>query len=136
MKITGGCYCRELRYEAEGDPVFKAQCHCRECQYISGGSANAVMGVPAAGFRYVAGAPKAFSRSDLERPASREFCPNCGTHILTRIPDNPAVVILKVGTLDDPAQFDGPQVAIWISEKRPWHVIPEGVMTFEKLPGA
>src|SRR5690348_2674123 len=40
MKLEGGCYCKDLRYVAEGDPVMKGQCHCRECQYITGGSPN------------------------------------------------------------------------------------------------
>jgi hypothetical protein len=40
MKLEGGCYCRKLRYVAEGEPTLRAQCHCRECQYISGGSPN------------------------------------------------------------------------------------------------
>ena len=36
MKVTGGCYCGALRYEAEGDPIMKGECHCRECQYLTG----------------------------------------------------------------------------------------------------
>jgi hypothetical protein len=40
MTLQGGCYCGQLRYLAEGEPMMKAQCHCRECQYISGGSPN------------------------------------------------------------------------------------------------
>ena len=40
MTFEGGCYCREVRYVAEGEPRLKAQCHCRECQYISGGAPN------------------------------------------------------------------------------------------------
>ena len=31
MKLEGGCYCKALRYTAEGEPMMKAQCHCREC---------------------------------------------------------------------------------------------------------
>ncbi|MGB6285983.1 MAG: hypothetical protein WBG18_16470 [Xanthobacteraceae bacterium] len=43
MKFEGSCYCRKIRYVAEGEPRLKAQCHCRECQYISGGAPNMFM---------------------------------------------------------------------------------------------
>jgi len=135
MTLTGRCYCGELRYEAEGEPLFKIQCHCRECQYISGGGANFVMGVPADGFAYVKGAPKSFTRKDLDRPVTREFCPNCGTSILTRVPSNPHMLVLKVGTLDDPSAYGGPQMAIWTDDKQPYHLIAEGVATYPKFPG-
>ena len=42
MKLEGGCYCKALRYIAEGEPMLKAQCHCRECQYICGGAPQPV----------------------------------------------------------------------------------------------
>lgn len=134
MKITGGCYCKALRYEAEGEPTMKAQCHCRECQYITGGSPNVFMAMPIPGFRYVKGAPKQFTRNDLERPVTREFCPACGTHVVTRAPGFPAV-ILKVGSMDDPAQFGGPMMALYTCDKQAFHRIPEGIVTFERLPG-
>ena len=42
MRLEGGCYCRAVRYVAEGSPLMKAQCHCRECQYLTGGSPNVI----------------------------------------------------------------------------------------------
>ena len=136
MEIEGGCYCGALRYKAEGDSLFKGQCHCRECQYVSGGGPNYVMGLPEAGFSYTSGAPKLFSRSDLDNPVSREFCGECGTHILARSPGMPGAVILKVGTLDDPSLFGGPQMAIYTIDKQSFHMIPEGLASFERTPGA
>lgn len=135
MKVTGGCYCGELRYEADGDALFKAQCHCRECQYIAGGSPNVTMGMPEGGFKYTKGEPKQFKRSDLDAPVTREFCGNCGTSILSRAPGAPGMVLLKVGTFDDPSQFEGPQVAIYTMDKQTFHSIPEGIPAFEGLPG-
>lgn len=102
--------------------MIKAQCHCRECQYITGGAPNMFMVMPLDGFKYVKGTPKSFTRSDLEKPVTREFCPDCGTHLVTR-PQRP-VVVVKVGSLDDPRQYGGPQAAIYTIDKQPFHRFP------------
>lgn len=135
MKAEGGCYCGDLRYEADGDALLRGQCHCRECQYMTGGGPLFVLGMPEGGFRYAKGAPKAFSRGDLDTPVTREFCENCGTHILSRAPSVPGMVLLKVGTLDDSSLFEGPQMAIFTCDKQPYHLIAEGLPTFERTPG-
>jgi hypothetical protein len=135
MRIEGGCYCGALRFAAEGQPLFKGQCHCRECQYFSGGHPNAVMGMPATGFAYTKGSPKAYRRGDLPSPVTREFCGECGTHVLTRAPTLPAAVLLKVGTFDDPGVYGGPQMVIFTIDQQAFHHVPPGVPTFERLPG-
>ncbi len=100
MKVEGGCYCGKVRYQAEGEPMMAGQCHCRECQYITGGGPNMFMAMPATGFTYTAGEPKQFTRKDLDRAVTREFCPSAASHLATRVPSLPAVIV-KVGTLDD-----------------------------------
>lgn len=133
MKLEGGCYCGNIRYLAEGEPMLKAQCHCRECQYISGGAPNMFMLMPVGGFSYTKGAPKQFTRSDLDNAVTRDFCAECGTHLVTRRPGLPAV-ILKIGTLDDPTQYGAPKIAIFTCDKQEFHAIPPGMPSFEKLP--
>jgi hypothetical protein len=134
MTLTGGCYCGAVRYVGEGEPAMRAQCHCRECQYITGGGPNYFMLVPADGFRFVEGTPKSFTRSDLEQPVTRLFCPDCGTHLATQLPGRP-MLVLKVGTLDDPLQYAGPQMAIFTADKQPFHVVPETIPAFKRVPG-
>ena len=133
MKLEGGCYCGKVRYVAEGEPMRKGQCHCRECQFITGGAPNMFVVMPSAGFAYTKGTPKQFTRGDLENPVTREFCPDCGTHMATRPPGRP-VVVVKVGTLDDPKLYGGPQMAIFTIDKQPFHQIPDGLPSFERMP--
>jgi hypothetical protein len=133
MKLEGGCYCGKVRYVAEGEPMRKGQCHCRECQFITGGAPNMFVVMPSAGFAHTKGAPKQFTRGDLENPVTREFCPDCGTHMATRPPGRP-VIVVKVGTLDDPKLYGGPQMAIFTIDKQPFHQVPEGLPTFERMP--
>jgi len=132
MKVEGGCYCGAVRYVAEGEAMMKAQCHCRECQYISGGAPNMFVAMPADGFSYTKGSPKQFTRKDLERAVTREFCAECGTHMVTRVPGLP-MTILKVGTFDDPC-LGQPQMAIYTVDKQVFHHIPQGMPAFERLP--
>jgi hypothetical protein len=89
--------------------------------------------MPPDGFKYTKGSPKTFTRRDLDKPVTREFCAECGTHLTTRRPGLPAV-ILKVGTLDDPALFGTPQAAIYTIDKQGFHHIPDGMPAFERLP--
>jgi hypothetical protein len=133
MKLEGGCYCGKVRYVAEGEPMRKGQCHCRECQFITGGAPNMFLVMPSAGFAYTKGAPKQFTRGDLENPVTREFCPDCGTHMATRPPGRP-VIVVKVGTLDDPKLYGGLQMAIFTIDKQPFHQIPDGLPAFERMP--
>lgn len=134
MKLEGGCYCKEVRYVAEGASMMKAQCHCRECQYITGGAPNMFIAMPIAGFSYTKGTPKQFTRSDIPNAVTREFCPTCGTHIVTSPKRFPAVIV-KVGTLDDPSLYGGPEMAIYAVDKQTFHQIAAGLPTFERLPG-
>ncbi len=135
MSHEGGCYCGAVRYQVEGDTLFKGQCHCRECQYISGGNPNIVMGFAEPTFKYTKGQAKPFQRPDLDNPVTREFCADCGTHLLSKSPMMPGAVLVKVGTLDDPSIFPGPDMVIFTVDKQGFHHIPEGVASFETTPG-
>jgi hypothetical protein len=133
MKLEGGCYCGTMRFVAEGDPLGTGQCHCRECQYFTAGAPHMFMMMPTEGFRYTSGEPKTFTRSDLENAVTREFCPECGTQLVTRRPGVPAV-ILKAGTFDDPKLFGMSQMAVFTIDKQPFNEIPADVPAFERLP--
>jgi hypothetical protein len=66
------------------------------------------------------------------RCSRRNAIADCGTHLATKPPGRP-VVVVKVGTLDDPKQYT-PQMAIFTIDRQPFHQIPEGMKTFERRP--
>jgi hypothetical protein len=84
----------------------------------------------------VNGTPKAFARKDRPAPVSREFCPDCGTHLVSRSPRLPDAVLLKVGTLDDPAFFQKPEFGIFAIDKQPFHSAPDGLTLHERRPSS
>src|SRR6476659_6937238 len=122
MTITGGCYCGALRFEISGEIPMRALCLCRTCQKISGGAGNFFIGIEDRAFRYSKGDPVRFSRED-DAP-TREFCGKCGVHIAARSPKAPGGMIVKVGALDDPSVFAGPDMVFWTQEKQKFHWVP------------
>ena len=134
MVVTGGCYCGTLRYTATGDFLAKGMCFCRECRHISGGGANVILGMAAAGFAYTSGEPSQFKRDEFEGSVTRDFCKKCGTHILTRSPRMEGAVLIKVGSLDDQDVYGMPNMAVYCFKKKPYHVVPDGVTSFDKFP--
>ena len=130
---VGGCYCGDLRYEVNGLQEGAFQCHCRECQYITGGNANIVIVFAESDFNYIKGTPSTFARADFENPVIRHFCGVCGTGIGSRSPSRPNSMIVKVGTLDKPEDFQA-QAAIFTCDRQVYHHIPENIPSFEKRP--
>jgi hypothetical protein len=133
MAVTGGCYCGEVRYEVNGPQEAAFQCHCRECQYLTGGNANIVVVFAESDFRYTKGLASSFARSDLENPVTRHFCGACGTGIGSRSPSRPNSMIVKVGTLDNPGEYQA-QAAIFTCDRQAYHYIPNNIPSFDKRP--
>ncbi len=132
MAITGHCYCGDVQYKAEGPAFLKAECLCRECQYITGGGSLHIIAVPLAGFELTKGAVKDFKRSDMDGAVTRQFCPNCGTHLFTRAPALAEAIIIKVGSLDDPSQYSGPDTVNFACDAQPYHRLPDDIPVFQK----
>ena len=133
MDITGGCYCKKIRYRVSGQIETSFQCHCRECQYITGGNANIVIVTKRDNFKFTSVNPDTFSREDLENPVKRFFCSQCGTAIGTESPSRPSSMIIKVGTLDDPSIFVS-KFAIFTCDIQDYHYIPDEIQRFDKRP--
>jgi hypothetical protein len=134
LTFTGGCYCGDVRYQCEGPTLMNGLCYCRTCQAISGGAGNLFMAVDARSFKFTKGTPRAFNKNDRLGSPTRHFCETCGVHLTARSERAPTAVLIKVGTLDDPSVFEGPQLVTWTSEMQLFHILPSGVPAHPEFP--
>tara|TARA_B100001123_G_C15167355_1_gene969932 strand:- start:457 stop:852 length:396 start_codon:yes stop_codon:yes gene_type:complete len=102
MKITGGCFCKQIQYTAEIDPETVTVCHCTDCQINSGTAYGVVVGVVGEGFRLLDGNLTYYEKiADSGARRSLAFCSVCGTRIYAKPADDSAGVFgLRVGTID------------------------------------
>lgn len=134
LTFTGGCYCGEVRYQCEAPQRLRGLCYCRTCQMISGGAGNLFMAVDAQTFQFTKGTPKSFNKRDRPWSPTRHFCETCGVHLTARSERAPSAVLIKIGTLDDPSVFDGPQLVTWTSEMQKFHLLPSDVPAHPEFP--
>ena len=102
-KVTGGCLCGNVRYEAE---VFLHNgyiCHCTICQRSSGQPAEITVLIKAGTLKYLKEEPKYYVSS---ADGKRGFCDNCGSRIVWQAlkSEDDWLTNLDVGTLDRPAE--------------------------------
>jgi len=129
--LAGGCLCGQIRYECDEEPRYAYICHCRDCQRAHGSAYCPGLMFRRDAVRIVQGSPKDFTRrADSGSHITRQFCPDCGSPLFTRLEHLPGIVIVKAGTLDDPRDFK-PEHHIWARSEMPWAHVQDGV---ERLP--
>ena len=100
-KMTGGCACGRIRFEAAIDSDEAYLCHCRMCQRASGNVSLAMKNVPQADVRW-SHEPDWYRSSAI---AQRPFCAKCGTSLGFRYDSDTDKMDLTVAAFDNPARF-------------------------------
>jgi hypothetical protein len=103
---------------------------------IAGGGGNFFMAVEAQTFRFAKGTPRSFIDKSHPWAPIRHFCETCGVHLTARSERAPSAVLIKVGTLDDPSIYEGPQMITWTSEMQKFHLLPPNVPAHLEIPRA
>lgn len=119
MNITGQCHCGAISFTALVDPAKVLVCHCADCQQFSGGPFRAVLPTPAEQVR-LSGQPKIYVKvAESGNRRAQAFCPECGTQLYATEPDEPKVLGLRLGCVNERAQLT-PAVQIWGTSAMPW----------------
>jgi hypothetical protein len=133
-RFTGGCLCGALRYEASGEPQFAGFCYCADCRKASGSGAIPFIGVSADQVRFSGESLQFRSASIRGTEAVRNSCPVCGSLVFGGVVGKDTSHTLYAGSLDEPSMFT-PTMAIFLRDKPAWMLVPEGLTTFETMPG-
>jgi len=131
-KITGGCLCGQLRYEATG-AQHQGLCFCADCRKASGSGFIPFIGFKAGTIKFKGKVALHQMRHTDGRVAERNFCPQCGGLVFGGKPGNARGHTVYAGSLDDPSLFK-PKMAIFVRDKPDWVVIPAGLVLFDGMP--
>lgn len=132
-EIKGGCLCGAIRYVADADPTFMANCHCQDCRKSSAAGHMSLMGLPAAKVAFTGAMSEYSINADSGGTVTHNFCPTCGAQIFTTSSNSPDGVHIVAASLDSPDIFS-PQVSVYASSATPWDPPKEGIPQFEKMP--
>jgi hypothetical protein len=134
MDIKGGCLCGGVRYAATVEQAVAHVCHCRDCQRFTGTAFTTLVVLPKEAVR-IEGAMRTFSSAGGSgHPVLRYFCPECGSSLGEELPiRRPGLLILNVGTLDDPSQVT-PTREIFCDDALSWVAVKGDTQRFAKGP--
>ena len=121
MRITGGCFCKKIRYTANIDPKTVTICHCTDCQINSGTAYGVVVSVTNEEFILEDGKLTYFEKiADSGARRSLAFCSSCGTRIYAKPADEkPGHFGIRVGTVDQRESLISRQQA-WFNSALDW----------------
>lgn len=133
MKISGGCHCGKITYEAEIGPNQVVVCHCTDCQILSGSAFRTVAITVEDGFTLLSGEPKHYIKTaESGSRRTQAFCGDCGTPIYACAEgDGPKVYGVRAGTTHQREQLI-PAMQIWFRSALKWLPNFEGLRTLEK----
>ena len=100
-KLTGGCMCGAVRFEATGESFGVAHCHCHSCRKHNGGPVVTLAGYTADQVTFSGEVRKIYESSP---GVGRAFCGNCGTPLTWEGDggDMGPILELHISTFDNP----------------------------------
>jgi hypothetical protein len=129
-KVTGGCLCGKVRYEAQVFLKSGYYCHCRICQKSSGQPADISVPIKAGTLVFTKSKPKYYVSS---KHGKRGFCDDCGARLSWQAldPQNDWMSNVTIGSLDNSTEV-GPSAHIFVETKLPWYKTDDTLPTLKE----
>ena len=133
-KMTGGCLCGAVRYEATGDSFGVIHCHCHSCRKHNGAPVVTLAGFMADQVEWSGDARKIYQSSP---GVGRAFCGNCGTPLTWEgVSSNQGGPIFEfhISTFDNPNVL-APSSHSFYPERIAWFDIADNLPRYEGSSG-
>ncbi len=98
--LTGGCLCGAIRFEISKPPRSAGYCHCTRCQRRTGTGSSVQAHVDPATFRFTSGEELLRGWRHPDGGFEKCFCSVCGGHLISRNPDEPNLMSVRLGAFD------------------------------------
>lgn len=129
---AGGCLCGKVRYALASAPQMSMVCHCKHCQRQAGSAMSVIVGLPESDVTIEGEVRTYADTGDSGGAVLRQFCPECGSPLFTRVDAAPGMLFIKAGTLDDTSGLN-PAMHCYTSRKQEW-VELGAIPAFETMP--
>jgi hypothetical protein len=130
--LKGSCLCGGVHYEITGKLTQVRNCHCSMCRKAHSAAFRSRASVRTADFRWTAG-EALLSWYESSPGTHRGFCRRCGSALLSRFDESPAICGLPLGCLDTDPDVR-PTMHIFVDSKAPWHEITDSLPQYPDWP--
>ena len=130
--LLGSCLSQGVAFKIDGAVIDLLYCHCTMCRKAHGSAFRARGKVKASEFRWTKG--EELVRYFESSPGThRGFCSVCGSNLVSRFDQNPKVLGLALGVLDDDP-INRPICHVYVASQAPWHEVTDALPQFNELP--
>jgi hypothetical protein len=131
--IQGKCLCEQVKYEIDGElgPIFN--CHCSKCRRWHAAAFRTRASVQKDQFKWLSG-EECLSKFKLSQNATRYFCSNCGSPLITSYEETPEVYGIALGPLEGNIP-NKVEAHIFFGSKAGWYEICDSIPQYDEWPG-
>jgi hypothetical protein len=131
-ELLGGCMCGAIRYVLKGSPEVVYYCHCNDCKRSTGSAFHVGLVMRTDHVEIVGDTLNGYTKlSDSGNHMTRLFCYKCGSPLFTKDSAAPENIVIKAGSLDQPAEIQ-PSAQLWTIHAVYWARINPHIESLQK----
>ncbi len=115
--------CGGVRFELSEPLLGALFCHCKRCQRRTGTGVSTTALTAPGSYRTVAGEELVGTWDPGDGGYVKAFCSRCGSQLYTTNPENPEVLAIRMGALDDDPGIR-PGAHQFVDYAAPWFPVP------------